>query len=126
MGNANLSTGFKVIRKGEREPVGIGYIFDFLIPDPRSERLLLFAHNFNTASDKNGFIDQFYVELVKYVIMGLQNISFTQKLTKKALYLKLGKWNSHMQFIHTGHGSYYLFFLLRSSQIRFPKGLFTG
>ena len=67
-----------MIRKGRRELVGIGYIFEFPIPDPRSKRLLLFVPNFSTANDENGAIDQSYVLLVKYITMVLQNINFKE------------------------------------------------
>ena len=51
------------VRKGKREPAGIGCIFDVLTPDPRSERLLLFGPNLNAATYENGFVDQCFALL---------------------------------------------------------------
>ena len=44
-----------------REPVGIGYIFEFYKSDLRFKRLLLFVPNFNTTSDEIVVIDQRYL-----------------------------------------------------------------
>ena len=61
-----------MIRKGSREPVGTDYIFEFFRPDLRRyKRLLLFVPNFSTTSDEDGAIDQSYLLLLKYVIVGL-------------------------------------------------------
>ena len=42
-------------------PVGIGYVFEFHIPNVRYKGLLLYVTNFNTTSDENDFINQFYL-----------------------------------------------------------------
>ena len=59
-----------MIPKGQREPVGIGYIFEFYKSDLRHKRLLLLAPNFNAKSDENNVIDQSYLLLFKYIIVG--------------------------------------------------------
>ena len=56
-----------MIRKGRREPVGIGYIFEFY---KSNLRLSLFVPNFNATSDETGVIDQSYLLLLKYIIVG--------------------------------------------------------
>ena len=55
---SSLWTGFRIIRKGRREPVGIGYIFEFYKSNLKYKRLLLLVPNFNATSDENGVIDQ--------------------------------------------------------------------
>ena len=44
----------------------------------RYKGLLLFVPNFNTKSDENGFIRQFYVLLLRYIMVGLQNVIFKE------------------------------------------------
>ena len=58
----SMWTGFNMVRKGRREPVETGYIFQFYIPDLRLryKRLILFVPNFNAISDEDGVIDQSY------------------------------------------------------------------
>ena len=51
----------RMIQKRRREPVGIGYIFEYYKSDLR---LLLFVSNFNTKSDEKGVIDQSYLLLL--------------------------------------------------------------
>ena len=65
-----------MIQKGRREPVGVGYIFEFYKSDLRSKRLLSFVPNFNTTNDEKGVIDQ---SLLKQIIVGSQNVSFKEK-----------------------------------------------
>ena len=61
--------------KGRREPVGIGYIFEFYKSDPRYKRLLLLVPNFNATSDENGVIDQSCP--CQWQFQGLQRKSYT-------------------------------------------------
>ena len=69
--------------------MGIGFVCEFLIPNQRCERLLLFVPNLNTANDKNWCFCQSNMLLVKCIIVGLQNISL-RTMTKKASYPKSG------------------------------------
>ena len=57
-----------MMRKGRREPVGIGYVFEFYKSDLRYQRLFSFVPNFNTTSDENDVIDQSYLLLLKRII----------------------------------------------------------
>ena len=77
-------TGFKADEKLKRRATRNKLHSEFHIPDLKNKRLLKLDSNFNTKSDHYSLTDQFYVVPLKYNIVGHQNNSFNQKITKKA------------------------------------------
>ena len=64
-------TGFKASKGLEKEGESVGSIFEFHVSYLTTKRLLLFVPNANATSDENGFIDQSYMLLLKYIILEL-------------------------------------------------------
>ena len=90
------STGFEMARKGKREPAGTSYIFETHKPGLRYKRFSLFILNSIPPLMKMVvLINLTYCYSNKFC--GTLECQLQGKMTKTAMYIKSGVWNSKMQ-----------------------------